>query len=106
SRRRHTRFSRDWSSDVCSSDLVLAVIIGIGATLFEDFVQALPADAPALGQAMALMLAAIALFGLGIFAPSLAAGLTAGAPQLGAGAAVGTVGGVAAGTMLAGGTAL
>src|SRR5690606_37182683 len=24
SRRRHTRFSRDWSSDVCSSDLVLA----------------------------------------------------------------------------------
>src|SRR5690606_40290723 len=24
SRRRHTRFSRDWSSDVCSSDLDLA----------------------------------------------------------------------------------
>src|SRR5690606_40763748 len=24
SRRRHTRFSRDWSSDVCSSDLVRA----------------------------------------------------------------------------------
>src|SRR5690606_39500872 len=24
SRRRHTRFSRDWSSDVCSSDLVFA----------------------------------------------------------------------------------
>src|SRR5207302_2541099 len=24
SRRRHTRFSRDWSSDVCSSDLELA----------------------------------------------------------------------------------
>src|SRR5690606_40730143 len=24
SRRRHTRFSRDWSSDVCSSDLNLA----------------------------------------------------------------------------------
>src|SRR5690606_40200695 len=24
SRRRHTRFSRDWSSDVCSSDLSLA----------------------------------------------------------------------------------
>src|SRR5690606_40209348 len=24
SRRRHTRFSRDWSSDVCSSDLVTA----------------------------------------------------------------------------------
>src|SRR5690606_39432405 len=24
SRRRHTRFSRDWSSDVCSSDLIMA----------------------------------------------------------------------------------
>src|SRR5690606_39519616 len=28
SRRRHTRFSRDWSSDVCSSDLPLLVIHG------------------------------------------------------------------------------
>src|SRR5690606_40643400 len=27
SRRRHTRFSRDWSSDVCSSDLGLHEII-------------------------------------------------------------------------------
>src|SRR5690606_40062250 len=26
SRRRHTRFSRDWSSDVCSSDLLLMSI--------------------------------------------------------------------------------
>src|SRR5690606_21739312 len=26
SRRRHTRFSRDWSSDVCSSDLNLVVL--------------------------------------------------------------------------------
>src|SRR5690606_40501941 len=26
SRRRHTRFSRDWSSDVCSSDLVYATV--------------------------------------------------------------------------------
>src|SRR5690606_39551031 len=26
SRRRHTRFSRDWSSDVCSSDLVLDIV--------------------------------------------------------------------------------
>src|SRR5690606_39970639 len=25
SRRRHTRFSRDWSSDVCSSDLVTPI---------------------------------------------------------------------------------
>src|SRR5690606_40511795 len=27
SRRRHTRFSRDWSSDVCSSDLVLQPLV-------------------------------------------------------------------------------
>src|SRR6266511_5338784 len=27
SRRRHTRFSRDWSSDVCSSDLELAQLL-------------------------------------------------------------------------------
>src|SRR5690606_39643326 len=26
SRRRHTRFSRDWSSDVCSSDLATTVV--------------------------------------------------------------------------------
>src|SRR5690606_1434902 len=26
SRRRHTRFSRDWSSDVCSSDLRIALV--------------------------------------------------------------------------------
>src|SRR5690606_40797368 len=30
SRRRHTRFSRDWSSDVCSSDLQLAVLDCVG----------------------------------------------------------------------------
>src|SRR5690606_39720983 len=27
SRRRHTRFSRDWSSDVCSSDLLLRNVV-------------------------------------------------------------------------------
>src|SRR5690606_39992290 len=27
-RRRHTRFSRDWSSDVCSSDLIPFAFIG------------------------------------------------------------------------------
>src|SRR5690606_39801569 len=26
SRRRHTRFSRDWSSDVCSSDLIYRIL--------------------------------------------------------------------------------
>src|SRR5690606_40613226 len=32
SRRRHTRFSRDWSSDVCSSDLAIGGLIAQGAT--------------------------------------------------------------------------
>src|SRR5690606_21998995 len=35
SRRRHTRFSRDWSSDVCSSDLVEAT--GAQKRLIENF---------------------------------------------------------------------
>src|SRR6266542_6386734 len=37
SRRRHTRCYRDWSSDVCSSDLVLDARIDVGAgRLAED----------------------------------------------------------------------
>jgi len=79
--------------------MVLAVIVGIGTTLFSDFVSALQGQAPNLTQAMSLVLGAIALFGLGIFGPGIATGLTSGAPQLSAGAAIGTVGGLAAGTM-------
>src|SRR5690606_40932353 len=33
SRRRHTRFSRDWSSDVCSSDLMLGNGVPMGESL-------------------------------------------------------------------------
>src|SRR5690606_39994924 len=33
SRRRHTRFSRDWSSDVCSSDLVARRLHGFGCKI-------------------------------------------------------------------------
>lgn len=83
--------------------MVLAVIIGIGTTLFTEFTSALNGQEPNLEQAMTLVLASIALLGLGIFGPGIAAGLVSGAPQLGAGAAVGTVGAVAGGTMLAGG---
>src|SRR5690606_39655595 len=32
SRRRHTRFSRDWSSDVCSSDLIEVILVDDGST--------------------------------------------------------------------------
>ncbi len=86
--------------------MVLAVIIGIGATFFNQFTAALQGHPPSLSDAMSLMLASITLFGLGIFGPGIASGLVAGAPQLGAGAAIGTVGGLAAGAMLAGGAAV
>ncbi len=70
--------------------LVLAVIVGIGTTLFSQFTQGFGGNQPTLDDAMALVLAALALLGLGIFGPGIASGLAAGAPQLGAGAAVGT----------------
>jgi type IV secretion system protein TrbL len=70
--------------------LVLAVIVGIGTTLFGQFTQGFGGNQPTLDDAMALVLAALGLLGLGIFGPGIATGLTAGAPQLGAGAAVGT----------------
>jgi type IV secretion system protein TrbL len=70
--------------------LVLAVVVGIGTTLFSQFTQGFGGNQPTLDDAMALVLAALALLGLGIFGPGIATGLTAGAPQLGAGAAVGT----------------
>src|SRR3546814_17564298 len=63
--------------------MVLAVIIGIGTTLFGDFIGALNGAEPSLEQAMSLVLASLALFGLGIFGPGIAAGLVSGAPQLG-----------------------
>ena len=61
--------------------LVLAVIIG-GVT-------------PTIDDAMAIVLAALSLLGLGIFGPGIASGLVSGGPQLSAGAAIGT--GLAAG---------
>src|SRR5690606_40048073 len=38
SRRRHTRFSRDWSSDVCSSDLASALLAGLLTLIFVSFI--------------------------------------------------------------------
>jgi type IV secretion system protein TrbL len=84
--------------------MVLAVIVGIGSGFFGDFIGALDGQEPDIGQAMSLVLASLALLGLGIFGPSVATGLVAGAPQLGAGAAVGAAG-AAAGTVALGGAA-
>ncbi|CAI2934305.1 P-type conjugative transfer protein TrbL [Aminobacter niigataensis] len=77
--------------------LVLAVIIGIGSTLFSQFTQGFGGHTPSIDDAMAVVLAALSLLGLGIFGPGIASGLVSGGPQLGAGAAVGT--GLAAGGM-------
>jgi len=68
--------------------LVLAVIIGIGSTIFGEF-QAPQGAEPSIDEALAIMLASLSLFALGIFGPGIASGLIAGAPQLGAGAAAG-----------------
>ena len=70
--------------------LVLAVIIGIGSTLFAEFTAGFGGAQPNVEDAMAIVLAALALLGLGIFGPGIANGLISGGPQLGAGAAVGT----------------
>ena len=83
--------------------MVLAVIVGIGSNFFTEFTDALQGQEPDIGQAMSLVLASLSLFGLGIFGPSIASGLVSGAPQLGAGAALGTTLGAAGVTMLAGG---
>lgn len=82
--------------------MVLAVIVGIGSNYFQPFTASLQGTEPDIGKAMSLVLASLALFGLGIFGPSIASGLVSGGPQLGAGAALGSVLG-AGGIMYLGG---
>jgi type IV secretion system protein TrbL len=89
--------------------LVLAVITGIGTTLFTQFVDAGLGVEPDVGQVLAIALGALTLLGLGIFGPGIANGIVAGGPQLGAGSAAGTtiaasaaIGGGVAGAKLAG----
>ncbi|MDP9968939.1 type IV secretion system protein TrbL [Variovorax paradoxus] len=84
--------------------LVLAVIVGIGKGLFAEF-RTPPGAEPSIDHALTIMLAALAMLGLGIFGPGIATGLVSGAPQLGAGAAAGTALG-AAGLAVAGGAAV
>ncbi len=89
--------------------LVLAVIIGIGSTLFSEFTAGFGGASPTIDQAMAIVLAALSLLGLGIFGPGIANGLVSGGPQLSAGAAVGTglaAGGAAVAAGAAGGLAV
>lgn len=84
--------------------LVLAVIVGIGSTLFSQFTSGFGGNQPTIENAMALVLAALSMLGLGIFGPGIANGIVSGGPQLGAGAAIGT--GLAAGGVIAAGAGL
>src|SRR6204780_2607290 len=88
--------------------LVLAVIVGIGSTIFGQFTNGFN-NPPTISDALTLILASLALLGLSIYGPGIANGLIAGGPQLGAGAPVGTglaVAGIgAAGAALAAGGA-
>ena len=93
--------------------MVLAIIIGIGSTIFGDITSAFapPASDPdmivpiTLKDAASIMLGSMALLALGIFGPGIATGLVSGAPQLGAGAAVGTMAAVGAGALAGGAVA-
>src|SRR6266576_507540 len=84
--------------------MVLAVIVGIGSTLFAQFTAGFGGNQPTIDNAMALVLGALSLLGLGIFGPGIANGIVSGGPQLGAGAAVGT--GLAAGGAIVAGAGL
>ncbi|MFT9073957.1 P-type conjugative transfer protein TrbL [Gluconobacter potus] len=77
--------------------MVLAVISAIASVLFKEFTTSYGDAAPTIGQALSVVLASLCIVGLAIFGGSLANGLISGAPQLGAGAAVGT--GMAVGAM-------
>jgi type IV secretion system protein TrbL len=84
--------------------LVLAVIVGIGSMLFAQFTAGFGGNQPTINNAMALVLGALSLLGLGIFGPGIANGIVSGGPQLGAGAAVAT--GLAAGGAIVTGAGL
>jgi len=86
--------------------MVLAVIVGIGSTLFSTFANSFSGGDITFEQAAATVLGALSIFMLGIFGPGIAAGLVSGAPQLGAGAVVGSAAGLAIGGAAATGAAI
>ena len=82
--------------------MVLAVVVGIGSTLFSQFTAGFAGSEPTIEEALSVVLASLCLLGLGLFAPGIASGLVSGGPQLSAGAAVGSVA-AAGGTLAAAG---
>ncbi len=88
--------------------MVLAVVIGIGSTIFADVASALQGQDVTIARALPLLLASFLLLAIGIHGPAIASGLIAGGPRLDAGSGshtARTVKAVWAGTagMLAGG---
>src|SRR5262249_47550609 len=76
--------------------MVLAVVVGIGATLFGTLIR--PSGEITLTQAASTILAAIAVFGLAVFVPGIAAGLGfCGPPGGGGGAGLSGGGGAGGG---------
>ncbi len=82
--------------------MVLAIIVGIGSTIFGSIAGTFTPGSVTLEQAASTILGSLSLLALGIFGPGIATGLVAGAPQLGAGAAVATVAGTGAALVGAG----
>lgn len=70
--------------------MVLAIISAIASVLFKQFTTSYGDATPTIGQSLSVVLASLCIVGLAIFGGALANGLISGAPQLGAGAAVGT----------------
>ncbi len=82
--------------------MVLAIIIGIGSTIFGSVTSTFTPGSVTLEQAASTILGSMSLLALGIFGPGIATGLVSGAPQLGAGAAVATAAGTGAAVLGAG----
>src|SRR5690606_36483804 len=82
--------------------MVLAIIVGIGSTIFGSVTSTFTPGSVTLEQAASTILGSLSLLALGIFGPGIATGLVAGAPQLGAGAAVATAAGTGAAVLGAG----
>ena len=83
--------------------MVLAIIIGIGSTLFSAITDAFSGGEDiTLADVMGTVLAAVVFLWMGIFGPGIASGLVTGAPQLGAGSAGGAAAAAGAGAVLAG----
>lgn len=82
--------------------MVLAIIVGIGSTIFGTVTSTFTPGSVTLEQAASTILGSLSLLALGIFGPGIATGLVSGAPQLGAGAAVATAAGTGAAVLGAG----